>query len=497
MRSRFVTILLLLLVILLLVAAVPFQRKAVETRAHKTLEDLEKGMTVMVTFDPQSASDSIRRATAVVELIVSEDLPGPNQVRGHLKSIDLAQGRIVITAQPFRKAPEDLTFSITDDTGIGIGAGPELTQLSDLGAATILLMGGFRGLAVDVLWLRSIALHEDRRYHEERALLDIISNLQPRYASVWVFQAWNISYNISVQYDSPEEQYKWVREGRDFLLKGEKILPESADVAFWLGIIYEHKYSANPVFGELLEKEEGKNNFEEAAYWFDRSRRLIAEGHPLSVFHPRVADSQVFHCIESRYQQALQQASVGPEGFSRQSLDAAEPWRQRALAEARGLNKRWSDDTVFPGFQTRVDTVPVEAYIFHAGKTLIDGNLSLDAETRARVFLDLARRELAAVASRNTGKEAQTVIAYSAARIETCFLDVYLTRAAEVISGQAHPPQGPVREAVNWLKRTRTLMETARLDENRRLVMTGDIDALLTRAKEILETGPAVGTEGK
>ena len=39
-----------------------------------------------------------------------------------------------------------------------------LAELPPLGAASLLLLGGFRGVAVDILWIRVIALHERRKY---------------------------------------------------------------------------------------------------------------------------------------------------------------------------------------------------------------------------------------------------------------------------------------------------------------------------------------------
>jgi hypothetical protein len=73
--------------------------------------------------------------------------------------------------------------------------------------------GTFRGLAVDLLWMRAEKLKEEGKYYESHQLADWICTLQPRFAAVWQWHAWNLSYNISVATHTPEERWKWVYDG--------------------------------------------------------------------------------------------------------------------------------------------------------------------------------------------------------------------------------------------------------------------------------------------
>ncbi|MBM4080310.1 MAG: hypothetical protein FJ278_11475, partial [Planctomycetes bacterium] len=43
----------------------------------------------------------------------------------------------------------------------------------------ILIMGGFRGVAVDVLWIRAMARQEERKFYELLAIFNVIAKLQP------------------------------------------------------------------------------------------------------------------------------------------------------------------------------------------------------------------------------------------------------------------------------------------------------------------------------
>lgn len=74
-------------------------------------------------------------------------------------------------------------------------------------------MGAFRGLFVNVLWIRANNLKEEGRYYEAMDLARAITHLQPRFPHVWVFHAWNMAYNISVNCQTPGERWRWVNAG--------------------------------------------------------------------------------------------------------------------------------------------------------------------------------------------------------------------------------------------------------------------------------------------
>jgi hypothetical protein len=78
-------------------------------------------------------------------------------------------------------------------------------------------MGAFRGLFVNMLWIRANALKEDGRFYESMDLARAITKLQPRFPQVWVFHAWNMAYNISVATQTPQERWQWVQAGINLL----------------------------------------------------------------------------------------------------------------------------------------------------------------------------------------------------------------------------------------------------------------------------------------
>ena len=52
------------------------------------------------------------------------------------------------------------------------------------------------------------------------ATLNQITKLQPNFISVWEFQAHNLSYNVSVEFDDYRHRYHWVKKGISFLIDG-------------------------------------------------------------------------------------------------------------------------------------------------------------------------------------------------------------------------------------------------------------------------------------
>jgi hypothetical protein len=57
-------------------------------------------------------------------------------------------------------------------------------------------------------------------WDEFSSTLNTLIKIQPNFVKVWDFQAHNLSYNVSVEFDDYEQRYYWVKEGIKFLTKG-------------------------------------------------------------------------------------------------------------------------------------------------------------------------------------------------------------------------------------------------------------------------------------
>lgn len=105
-------------------------------------------------------------------------------------------------------------------------------------------MGAFRGLVVDILWMRADKLKEQGQFFDAKQLAEWITTLQPRFAAVWEFQAWNMAYNISVAIPDtqPQERWRWVKNGYELLRdQGIPLNPKSIILYRELARIFQHK----------------------------------------------------------------------------------------------------------------------------------------------------------------------------------------------------------------------------------------------------------------
>jgi hypothetical protein len=103
-----------------------------------------------------------------------------------------------------------MAMGITRGEPLGKSAPPVL-------AFTTVALGGFRGLIANLLWVRAVELQEQDKFFEKVQLADWITKLQPHFSSVWVFQSWDMAYNISVKFDSPVDRWQWVQRGIELL----------------------------------------------------------------------------------------------------------------------------------------------------------------------------------------------------------------------------------------------------------------------------------------
>ncbi|MFH0911990.1 MAG: hypothetical protein V1918_10860 [Planctomycetota bacterium] len=77
-------------------------------------------------------------------------------------------------------------------------------------------LGGFRGIFIDLLWLRAMSLKEDGQFFEMIQVYDWITTFQPNYSMIWRYIAWDFAYNVSVEQDL-QDRWFWVYRGIRYL----------------------------------------------------------------------------------------------------------------------------------------------------------------------------------------------------------------------------------------------------------------------------------------
>src|ERR1043166_3994001 len=84
-------------------------------------------------------------------------------------------------------------------------------------AFTTVALGGFRGLISNALWIRASDLQDEDKFFEMAQLADWITKLEPHFVQVWLVQAWNMAYNISVKFKDYPDRWRWVSRGVELL----------------------------------------------------------------------------------------------------------------------------------------------------------------------------------------------------------------------------------------------------------------------------------------
>jgi hypothetical protein len=79
---------------------------------------------------------------------------------------------------------------------------------------------GLKNIAVTLLWDRANHYKKVEYWTNLSATLEQMTKLQPNFYSIWDFQAHNLSYNISVEFDDYHDRYAWVMKGIEFLRQG-------------------------------------------------------------------------------------------------------------------------------------------------------------------------------------------------------------------------------------------------------------------------------------
>ena len=131
---------------------------------------------------------------------------------------------------------KDLELVLNMD--LGENAPPEI-------AITQLGLGAFRGLAMQVLFLRAIRLKDAGRYFDAKQLSDFIGELNPKYPAVWVFNSWNMAYNIGGCLPSGPERWLWVNNGINLLRQDAiKYNPNATELYRNLAWCFFHKIGA-------------------------------------------------------------------------------------------------------------------------------------------------------------------------------------------------------------------------------------------------------------
>lgn len=226
----------------------------------------------------------------------------------------------------------DAQLKYTDEAAAGAPAAVVVAQS----------IGVVRGMIANYLWIRADKLKEDGKFFEAYHLSRWITQLQPRYASVWQFQAWNMAYNISVATHTRTERWQWVRDGIQLLRNhGIRYNPSEMMLYRELAWFFLHKIEgftddANKFYKQQLADEwqgilgEPPYGHEERLAWIQQIADAPERWDRVVEMQPAAADLSA----------ALQAAGFDLDEFLLRTVETIRALTTSTLAKRTGLLER-------------------------------------------------------------------------------------------------------------------------------------------------------------
>ncbi len=196
---------------------------------------------------------------------------------------------------------------------------------------------GMRGVAANVLWQKANQYKMKKDWTNLSATLQQIAKVEPHFIAVWRFQAWNLSYNVSAEFDDYRKRYEWVIKGIDFLKEGIRHNAGEARLVWDLGWFTSQKIGRADEyrqFRRLFREDDDfhgsrpvqdRDNWLVGKEWFARAENLVDQGAPLRgmspvIFYSSYPMSQMNHC------EAIEEEGVLGEKARRGWSKAGREW---------------------------------------------------------------------------------------------------------------------------------------------------------------------------
>jgi hypothetical protein len=117
-----------------------------------------------------------------------------------------------------------------------------LGEVELTGAALRLTLTGSRGLAVCYLWMVAQDKKMRHEWNELEMVVRSLIKLQPHFISPWIFQSWNLTYNVSVECDRVKDKYFYIARGIELLADGERQNRNSPILRHNIGFFTQGKF---------------------------------------------------------------------------------------------------------------------------------------------------------------------------------------------------------------------------------------------------------------
>jgi len=187
----------------------------------------------------------------------------------------------------------------------------EIGEIDPASATMRLVSLGMRGVAVSWLWSKANHYKKTEDWTSFRATLRQLSKLQPYFVSIWRYQAWDLSYNVSVELDAVQDRYHYVKRGIEYLKEGIQFNRNNPYLLTEIGWFIGHKigraderkqyrrlFKADDDYHPEDRPFEMRDNWLVAKKWYNTAIDAVLEGANLggqnpTTFYEKPAKAQI------------------------------------------------------------------------------------------------------------------------------------------------------------------------------------------------------------
>ncbi len=296
-----------------------------------------------------------------------------------------------------------------------------LGEIDPSSEALKLALFGMRGLAATITWEQAREYQMKEDWTNLDLKLEQISRLQPHFVMVWRHQAWNLSYNVSAEWDDYRDRYYWVIRGLKYLMRGQPynnrdtrlVWDEGWFIGQKVGKSDEHRQfrplfranAINPIHPETRPDGEPRDNWRVAEDAFNRGLEMYNQGMELRGANPLIFFSEPSRC-KIRYVAAREEEGIvhgdRPVYYWKQALKSWEDFTAMSVPAGSMPGTYFSLD-LLPAYEQEAQRV--EAELTAMGTGLRD---KLEAQRRA-ALTDAERQLLEAPATEENAEEQGTL----------------------------------------------------------------------------------------
>jgi hypothetical protein len=214
-------------------------------------------------------------------------------------------------------------------------------------AMRLATLGG-RGFVVTMLWNKANEDKKTEDWTSFQATLEQLARLQPYFTKVWQYQAWNLSYNVSVEVDNVRDRFFYVKQGINYLKEGINYLRDSPTLLDDLGWFTGNKVGRadeHEIYRRLFKADkdltgdrppEQRDNWLVSKDWYaDAIASIDEKKHPLGTKNPTTFFDSIARAQIS-YAEAIEDEGVFRTRAKNAWEEGARLWREYGEREMPG-----------------------------------------------------------------------------------------------------------------------------------------------------------------